>query len=108
MGAGLMGDPKSSSPFKKFPLGVTGGSDDDISRAVIGEDDKDEFESVILSNEEAPSSYDGGMTSEYSQITKDIDKEMRVLIKDYEECKAKKDNKTDLMLKRIRLKHPIF
>lgn len=48
------------------------------------------------------------MTSDYSQVHKDIDKEMRVLIKDYEQCKMVKDNKTDLMLKRIRLKHPIF
>lgn len=52
-------------------------SDDSISRANIAQDKIEEFESVVLSNEEAPSSYDGGMTSEYSQITKDLDKEMR-------------------------------
>ena len=62
------------SPFK-IPRSGTN-SDDSIGRAAQAQG-SEEMESVILSNEEAPSSYDGGMTTDYSQITKDLDKEMR-------------------------------
>ena len=34
--------------------------------------------------------------------------EMRKLTKDYERLKTKNDNRCELMMRRIRLKHPIF
>ena len=33
---------------------------------------------------------------------------MRILVNDYEIMKAKNDKRSDLMLRRLRLKHPIF
>ena len=108
---------KTDSPFKIAPTGPSrdNDDDDDISRAEHDveakrspETEAPTFESVDLSNTDRPSTYDGGMTSEYSAITKDLDKEMRQLIKDYEISKKNQDNKTDLILKRMRLKHPIF
>ena len=74
------------SPFKIAPNGQAQ-SNDDISRdegienadvkKSPAETELPTFESVDLSNTDRPSSYDGGMTSEYSAITKDLDKEMR-------------------------------
>ena len=37
-----------------------------------------------------------------------LDDEMRILVGNYKNYKAKKDTRTDVMMKRIRLKHPIF
>ena len=33
---------------------------------------------------------------------------MRNLVKDYERLKTRNDNRSELMMRRIRLKHPIF
>jgi hypothetical protein len=33
---------------------------------------------------------------------------MRKLVRDYEQLKAKNDKRNELMMRRIRLKHPIF
>jgi hypothetical protein len=46
--------------------------------------------------------------SDYSEIATKLDNEMRALVGNYESYKAKKDTRTDVMMKRIRLKHPIF
>ena len=48
------------------------------------------------------------MTTDYSQITKNLDKEMRQMIEEYQKLKQNNDRKVDLLLKRIRIKHPIF
>lgn len=51
---------------------------------------------------------DAGPNTEYSFISKQLDAEMRQLVSDYEALKAQNDRRSDLFMRRIRLKHPIF
>ena len=46
--------------------------------------------------------------TEYSFVSKELDSEMRHIIKEYENYKSKNDKKGDLFMRKIRLKHPIF
>ena len=41
-------------------------------------------------------------------ISKTLDQEIRKLVADYQDLKSKNDKRSDLMLRRIRLKHPVF
>lgn len=46
--------------------------------------------------------------SEYSIIAKNLDKEMRELVREYEMMKEKKNRAFEQKLKKIRVKHPMF
>jgi len=50
----------------------------------------------------------GGLTSEYTQISKSVDIEMRQFVSEFLKMSSKNDRRSDLMARRIRLKHPIF
>ena len=41
-------------------------------------------------------------------ISKTLDQEIRKLVADFQDLKSKNDKRSDLMLRRIRLKHPVF
>lgn len=46
--------------------------------------------------------------SDYSQVSRTLDTEMRRFVHEYQLLAAQKDSKAEMMLRRIRLKHPIF
>lgn len=48
------------------------------------------------------------MDTEYSQLAKDLDAELRGLVREYQLLSATGDRKVDQVLKKIKLKHPIF
>lgn len=58
--------------------------------------------------EEGEDEQAAGTSTEYSFISKQLDIEMRQLVQDYQRLKTQNDNKSDMYLRRIRLKHPIF
>ena len=47
------------------------------------------------------------MSSDYSQLQRTLETDLKQLIKEYKQLKAT-DTKKDLLLKNIKLKHPIF
>ena len=49
-----------------------------------------------------------GFVSEYSQISRTLDTEMRQYISEFQRLVSKNDRRSELMMRRIRLKHPIF
>ena len=51
---------------------------------------------------------DEGFMSEYSQISRTLDTEMRQFVSEYQRLVSKNDRRNELMMRRIRLKHPIF
>ena len=46
--------------------------------------------------------------SEYSQISRTLDQEMRQFIIEFEKLVSTNDRRSELMMRRIRIKHPIF
>jgi len=46
--------------------------------------------------------------SEYSQISRTLDQEMRQFIHEFEKMVSTNDRRSELMMRRIRIKHPIF
>lgn len=51
---------------------------------------------------------DTGGGSEYSQISRTLDNEMRRYVHEFQALVAQNDRRCELMMRRIRLKHPIF
>lgn len=51
---------------------------------------------------------DNGFTSEYSQISRNLDAEMRKYVMEFQRLVSTNDRRSELMMRRIRLKHPIF
>ena len=51
---------------------------------------------------------DTGGDSEYSQISRTLDGEMRRYVHEFQTLVAQNDRRCELMMRRIRLKHPIF
>ena len=50
----------------------------------------------------------GGGSSEYSQISRTLDNEMRRYVNEFQALVSQNDRRCELMMRRIRLKHPIF
>ena len=68
--------------------------------------DQAESQQVIQAADEGDTG--GYSTSEYSQISRTLDSEMRRYIHEFQLLVSQKDRRCELMLRRIRLKHPIF
>ena len=66
----------------------------------IGEPDPMEEEA----EQEDSDNYD----TEYSHISKTLDTEMRQYISEFQKLTAKNDRRAELMMRRIRVKHPIL
>jgi hypothetical protein len=50
----------------------------------------------------------GDMMSDFSQISRTLDTEMRSYVQEFLRLVASNDRRCELMIRRIRIKHPIF
>ena len=66
--------------------------------------DKDDSED----NDNYQNTQDAGPSTEFSFISKQLDAEMRELVQQYEKLKSLNDRRSELFMRRVRLKHPIF
>lgn len=48
------------------------------------------------------------LNEEYSQISRNLDIEMREFVTEFNNLQGKQDKKAELMIRKIRIKHPIF
>jgi len=60
------------------------------------------------SNQKEIDSDDEGFASEYSQISRSLDVEIREYVAEFNTLHSKNDKRCELMMRRIMLKHPIF